>query len=135
MIGMGRRRWLKWTMGLMALAVFHCVPQRPIKPLYNPLSVQALLRDWGDAFNARTFIQLRLLIHPLRRNAFDAEQTRMLTELNSQRIDHYLVGHQVRVNETMPGYEVTLFIHDDRRMTAKDVVVVKSEGRWWFWKY
>ena len=122
-------------MGLVALAAFGCVPQRPIKPLFNPRSVQELLRDWGDAFNTRSIIQIRLLIHPLRRNAFDAEQTRMLTELNSVHIDHYLVGHLVRVNETMPGHEVELFIHDGRRVTAKDVIVVKSEGRWWFWKY
>lgn len=135
MNGIGRRRWLRWTMGLVALAAFGCVPQRPIKPLFNPRSVQELLRDWGDAFNTRSIIQIRLLIHPLRRNAFDAEQTRMLTELNSVHIDHYLVGHLVRVNETMPGHEVELFIHDGRRVTAKDVIVVKSEGRWWFWKY
>ncbi len=122
-------------MGLVAAALWACVPQKPIKPLYNPRSPSELLRDWGDAFNTRDIVQLRLLIHPTRRNAFDAEQTRMMSELTSIRIEHFLIGYRVRVNDTMPGHEVKLSVHDGRRLTEKDVIIVKSEGRWWFWKY
>ena len=132
MKGQSRRRWI---LGLLMASLLSCVPQKPIRPLYNPRTPNELLRDWGDAFNTRDIIQLRLLIHPPRRNAFDAEQTRMMSELTTIRIDHFLLGHEVRVNDTMPGYEVMLYVHDGRRMTEKGVIIVKSEGRWWFWKY
>jgi len=132
---MGRQMSRGWLIGLAAAALLACVPQKPVKPLYNPRSQGELLRDWGDAFNTRDIVQLRLLIHPTRRNAFDAEQTRMMSELTTIRIDHFLIGHAVRVNDTMPGNQVKLFVHDGRRLTGKNVIIVKSEGRWWFWKY
>ncbi len=135
MMVMVRQLGRGWMVGLVVMTLFACVPQKPIKPLFNPRTPKELLRDWGDAFNTRDIVQLRLLIHPTRRNAFDAEQTRMMSELTTIRIDHFLVGHRVRVNDTMPGHEVNLYVHDSRRLTEKGVIIVKSEGRWWFWKY
>jgi hypothetical protein len=108
---------------------------RPVTSAYQPRTAVAAVEAWSDAYNGDRFDQLRLLVHPLRRGHYDSDRKHTLKQLRDWRIDRYLVGPSVRVNDEYSGHEVTLFMHDGRRPEERAVIVVEAKERWWLWNY
>ena len=107
----------------------------PITPAYKPKTPASAVEAWSDAYNGDRMDQMELLVHPLRRGHFDSERAHLRTRLSSWRIDKYLLGAAVRVNDEYPGHEVTLYMHDGRRAQEKTVVIVQAKELWWLWNY
>ena len=107
----------------------------PVTPAYKPKTPTSVIEAWSDAYNGDRMDQMELLVHPLRRGHFDSERKHIRTRLVDWRIDKYLLGPAVRVNDEYPGHEVTLFMHDGRRPEEKSIVIVKAKELWWLWNY
>ena len=107
----------------------------PVTPAYKPKTPTSAIEAWSDAYNGDRMDQMELLVHPLRRGHFDSERRHIRSRLVDWRIDKYLLGPIVRVNDEYPGREVTLFMHDGRRPEEKTIVIVKAKELWWLWNY
>ena len=93
----------------------------------------AAARAWSTAFNAREADQLRLLVHPSRRPAFDQAKPRL--QLDAVTVQRWALGGAVVVDGEREGREVTFWYHDGVSGKPHTAVVVRAGEAWWFWTF
>ncbi len=102
---------------------------------YRNDTLEVAVQSWADAFNRDRPEQLRLLVHPDKREAFAPKDPAIRAELASLLVQRYALGHVLKVNEQIEGREVTLYLHDGAGVEPRRTVWVRTEGRWWLWRY
>ncbi len=109
-----------------------CSP-RPPTLVWPQTTAHAVAESWAGAFNAQQPDQLRLLVHPSRRAAFDeARPTFRLGKVSIQRFD---VAGRLVVDDRYDARDVTYWYHDGAAAAARRVVVAEVDGRWWVWTF
>jgi hypothetical protein len=96
---------------------------------------EAAAQAWADAFNRKEVGQLRLLVHPDRREPFDAYKLDLERQLQTYTIAKWSLGEEVVVNDKLHGRAVTLWFHDGTHAIENPAVLVFAEGGWWVWRY
>jgi hypothetical protein len=123
---------MKLILSLAVMMSFGCT-LRPPAELYHPDSERALVSAWSEGFNGKKPRVLRALMHPLKRGEFDVAKVRVKHRLKTWRLQSYLFGEKVRVNNGFLGQRVQFNYHDGRQIIIREQLVVSSEGRWWMW--
>jgi hypothetical protein len=125
---------MKLILSVSILLVFGCA-LRPRAELHKPESERALIEAWSEGYNGKSLNVLRGLIHPLKKGEFDVAKARFKHRFKSWRLQSYLFGEKVRVNNGLLGQRVQLNYHDGRQAIIREQLVVSSEGRWWMWSF
>ena len=125
---------------ILVLALFVTGVLVACKPMpsvlkYETQTVEQTVVAWTDAYSRGEFKQLRLLVHPSRIGHFDVEQASLRKKIKTWRIDSFVVGNQVVVNEEFPGRKVALDYHNGSRAQPRTGVFVYAKERWWVWSY
>lgn len=123
-------RWL-----LLIMVFLGGCTLRPPVTVYRPTSEQSAVQAWSDAFNADDIKSLQQLVHPLKKGLFDQERPRVKSWVKSRIVKSYLMGSQVRINQTLVGQKVTLHYHDGRKQYDLEILVAEGEDRWWIWSF
>ncbi len=118
--------------GVLLMMVGPCVAPTP-PPRSHPLSPQAAVAAWSDAFNRDDMVQLRWLVHPDARDDFDRSLA-LKAELEDWQVVRYGLGGPVKVDGRFDGREGTVQLGDGRRVEGRPIVVIEAEGRWWVWR-
>ena len=102
---------------------------------YETQTIEQTVMAWTDAYNRDEVKQLRLLVHPSRIGHFDVDQSSLRQKMKTWRIDSFVVGNQVVVNDEFPGRKVALEYHNGSRPQSRTGVFVYAKERWWVWSY
>ncbi len=102
---------------------------------YETQTIEQTVVAWTDAYNRDELKQMRLLVHPSRIGHFDVDKTGLREKIKTWRIDSFVVGNQVVVNEEFPGRQVSLVYHNGSRAQPRVGVFVFAKERWWVWSY
>ena len=102
---------------------------------YHPQSPDAAVRAWTDAYNAKRFDQLALLMHPKKRDVFLENGSTVQAELKTWRVDRFKMGGEIDAAPGVKGRVARLGYHDGRRGSDRELVVVKFKGQWWVWRH
>ena len=111
-----------------------CTPIPPVLK-YETQTVEQAVFAWTDAYNRKEIRQLRLLVHPSRIGHFEADEAGLRKKMKTWRIDKFVVGNQVVVNEEFPGRKISLDYHNGSRAQPRVGIFVFSKERWWVWSY
>ncbi len=120
---------------LATLSLTGCMFYPTLKPAYRNDTLEGAVKSWAASYHADEYAQLRLLMHPDKRAALDADKDRVLSDLKRLLVQRYGLGLPLKVNETLDGNEVTLWIHDGAEASERAAVWVHAEGQWWCWRY
>lgn len=101
----------------------------------QPTTPKSAAAAWADAYNARHPTQLRALVHPERRDAFDHERATLDARLGTWRVARYVLGEPVTVDDRFAGYTLAFELTDGRRLDERAGVLVEADGRWWVWQH
>ncbi len=118
--------------GLMLAMAGPCVAPTP-PPQSSPETARSAVAAWSDAFNRDDAAELRWLVHPDARGAFDGDPA-LPAELAAWQVVRYRLGGPVKVDGRFEGRSGTLELGDGRRTEDRAIIVVQSEGRWWIWR-
>ena len=102
---------------------------------YRPHSPEDAVKAWTDAYNAKRYDQLALLMHPKKRDAFMEKESTIKAELKTWRIDRFKMGGRVEAAPAVTGMDARLGYHDGRRGSDRTLVVVEFKGQWWVWSH
>ncbi len=102
---------------------------------YPHATAAVAAQAWADAFNRNEKGQLRLLVHPDRRAAFDEHRADLEGHLRTYDIQKWVMGERVIVENKLEGREITLFFTDSVTVRENKAVLVQTDGDWWLWKY
>jgi len=132
--------WLsfnRWVLAILCAAacVFSACGVQPWMAEYHPGSADDAVRAWTDAYNAKRFDQLALLIHPKKRDGFLEKSSTIKSELKSWRVDRFKMGGTVEAAPGVQGRVARLGYHDGRRGSNRELVVVEFKGQWWIWRH
>jgi hypothetical protein len=132
-------RMAKSTLGVVAVVALlgmvgaGCVQPETLRYPHATASVAA--QAWADAFNRNEKGQLRLLVHPDRRAAFDEHRADLDGQLRTYDIQKWVMGERVIVENKLEGREITLYFSDSVAVRENKAVLVQTDGDWWLWKY
>lgn len=128
------RRLLLLALTLSFAGCQYFQPREPVLAYSND-SVAQTAQAWADAFNRREKAQLRLLVHPERRDAFDHHAQDLHAMVERGLIAEFQVGPEVIINETRSGRVVEMHYSDGAEPKPIEVLLVAEEGRWWMWRW
>jgi hypothetical protein len=109
-------------------------PREPVLQYPNDTATQAA-QAWADAYNRGEKTQLRMLVHPERRDAFDHHAADLHARLGASTIARFEVGAEVVVNETRSGRVVVNHHTEGTKPHPVEVLFVVEDGRWWMWRW
>lgn len=127
---------LGWTLLISTLLLAGCGASLR----YPHSSSEEMAQAWQDAFNRDEQDQLRLLVHPDRRETFDGYAKDVEVQLSRYTILRYTLGKQVPLTGGQSGQEITFYMADGAAEPGAEPidnasVIVQSGGRWWLWRY
>jgi hypothetical protein len=118
---------------LLALSLVACRAPETLK--YPHTSPEDTAQAWANAFNHDEIGQMRLLVHPDRRDLFEGHEIDVRKQLAAFDIQKWAVGEEVVVNDSLKGRAVTFWFHDGAKVVQNPAVLVFAEGHWWVWRY
>ncbi len=101
---------------------------------YRNDTLEVAVQSWTDAYNRDRAAQLQLLVHPDKRAAYNPKDKAFRADLERLMVQRYGLGHTVKVNASLEGREVTLWMHDGSRLEPRRTVWVRVEDHWWLWR-
>lgn len=139
-----RRRGLARLMGAATLAGLLATASACTHETlrYPHATAENAAQAWADAFNRNEKGQLRLLVHPQRRAAFDEHRADLEGQLKTFDIQKWVMGERVLVEPgsaaggtKLEGREIVLFFTDSVAVRENKAILVQTDGDWWLWKY
>lgn len=126
---------LALTLALAGATLVACGTRPPPPADARPTTPKSAAAAWADAYNARRPAQLRTLVHPERRDGFDAERATLDARLGTWRVVRYVLGEPVTVDDRFAGYTLAFELTDGRRLDERAGVLIEADGRWWVWQH
>ena len=123
-----------FMMVLLTLTAASCGPRASLHA-EKPTTARSAVQAWADAYNSGSMPGLEALIHPRQSLKFRKDKGLIRQQLGVWRIDRYLLGQPVNINNEFSGVTVRLDYHDGRRPKIVEGILVESKGRWWLWAY
>lgn len=102
---------------------------------YPTRQVEQAAQSFADAFNRDERGQLALMVHPKRREVFEAHRADLDAQLKSYQIKSWALTGPVVVQDTLQGRAVRVVFTDGAVVRENEAVFVLDGDQWWLWKY
>jgi len=117
-----------------ALAAGLLACQTPVLK-YPHQQVEQAAQSFADAFNRNERGQIALMVHPKRRDVFEAHRGDLDTQLKHYQIKSWAITGPVVVQDTLQGRAVRVVFTDGAVVRENEAVFVLEGDQWWLWKY